>query len=112
MDRASPPPISGRVTSDARTWTRPAPTLRDAARPAHHRGPCRGRAAAELAARPHPFVEGAFTPLFDGPTTTNPEGHLTVFSLRDLPDELKGIGTLLVLDVVWRRVSNPAIRRR
>jgi hypothetical protein len=36
---------------------------------------------------------------------------LIVFSLRDLPDELKGIGTLLTLDAVWRRVSNPAIRR-
>jgi type IV secretory pathway VirB4 component len=34
-----------------------------------------------------------------------------VFSLRDLPDELKGIGTLLTLDTVWRRVSNPAVRR-
>jgi hypothetical protein len=34
-----------------------------------------------------------------------------VFSLRDLPDELKAIGTLLTLDTIWRRVSNPAIRR-
>ncbi len=34
-----------------------------------------------------------------------------VFSLRDLPEELKAIGTLLTLDAVWRRVSNPAIRR-
>ena len=56
-------------------------------------------------------VEGAFKQLFDGPTSTTPEGHLVVFSLRDLPDELKAIGTLLTLDAVWRRVSNPAIRR-
>jgi type IV secretory pathway VirB4 component len=34
-----------------------------------------------------------------------------VFSLRDLPDELRAIGTLLTLDTVWRRVSNPAVRR-
>ena len=33
-----------------------------------------------------------------------------VFSLRDLPEELKALGTLLTLDAVWRRVSNPAIR--
>jgi hypothetical protein len=70
------------------------------------------RAATELAARLHPYVDGAFKQLFDGPTTTTPDGHLIVFSLRDLPDELKGIGTLLTLDAVWRRVSNPAIRRR
>ncbi|WP_043844205.1 VirB4 family type IV secretion system protein [Amycolatopsis taiwanensis] len=99
------------ITADARTWTRPAPTLRmlrDHFAAADQAG---DQAAGELAARLHPFVEGVFKQLFDGPTTTNPEGHLVVFSLRDLPDELKGIGTLLTLDAVWRRVSNPAIRR-
>jgi type IV secretory pathway VirB4 component len=99
------------ITADARTWTRPAPILRGLRDQLAAAGQAGDRAAAELAARLHPFVEGAFKQLFDGQTTTNPEGHLTVFSLRDLPDELKGIGTLLVLDTVWRRVSNPAIRR-
>jgi type IV secretory pathway VirB4 component len=102
------------ITADPRTWTRPSPTLRTlrdqlaSAGAASHAG---DRAATELAARLHPYVEGAFNQLFDGQTTTHPDGHLTVFSLRDLPDELKGIGTLLTLDTVWRRVSNPAIRR-
>ena len=32
------------------------------------------------AARLHPYVEGAFKQLFDGPTTTTPDGHLVVFS--------------------------------
>ena len=99
------------ITADARTWTRPAPTLRTLRDQLATAGQAGDRAAAELAARLHPFVEGAFSSLFDGPTTTNPEGHLVVFSLRDLPDELKAIGTLLTLDAVWRRVSNPAIRR-
>jgi len=35
-----------------------------------------------------------------------------VFSLRDLPDELKAAGTLLTLDAIWRRVSDPSKRRR
>lgn len=99
------------ITADARTWTRPAPTLRmlrDQLAAASQTG---DDPAGELAARLYPFAEGAFKQLFDGPTTTNPEGHVVVFSLRDLPDELKPIGTLLVLDAVWRRVSNPAIRR-
>jgi type IV secretory pathway VirB4 component len=99
------------ITTDARTWTRPAPTvpmLRDQLAAAGQAG---DHPAGELAARLHPYVEGAFRQLFNGPTTTHPEGHLVVFSLRDLPEELKPIGTLLVLDAVWRRVSNPAIRR-
>lgn len=96
------------ITADARTWTRPAPTLRDLRDTLA--GQRKDPAAGELAARLHPWVQGAFKQLFDGPTTTNPEGHLVVFSLRDLPEELKAIGTLLTLDAVWRRVSHPAIR--
>jgi DNA helicase HerA-like ATPase len=57
-------------------------------------------------------VNGAFSGLFSGPTSTRPEGHLVVWSLRDLAEELRPIGTLLTLDAVWRQVSNPALRRR
>lgn len=99
------------ITADARTWTRPSPTLRTLRDTLAAAGTAGDGAAADLAARLHPYVEGAFKQLFDGPTRTNPEGHLVVFSLRDLPDELKGIGTLLTLDSVWRRISNPAVRR-
>ncbi|OXR45172.1 hypothetical protein B7C42_03130 [Nocardia cerradoensis] len=97
------------ITDDPATWTRPAPTmsmLRDQLAgfdtPTAH----------ELAAGLHPFVDaGAYAGLLDGPTTTDPDGGLVVFSLRDLPDELKTIGTLLALDATWRRVSDPATRR-
>ncbi|WP_439382119.1 VirB4 family type IV secretion system protein [Amycolatopsis lexingtonensis] len=97
------------ITTDPRTWTRPAPLMRDLRDVLAAAGDA---VAADLAARLHPFVDGAFADLFSGPTTTTPDGHLVVFSLRDLPDELKAIGTLLTLDAVWRRVSNPADRRR
>jgi len=94
------------ITTDPRTWTRPAPLMRDL------RDTLTTGDGADLAARLHPFVDGAYADLFAGPTTTTPDGHLVVFSLRDLPDELKAIGTLLTLDAVWRRVSNPADRGR
>ncbi|SFB53391.1 hypothetical protein SAMN05216266_11728 [Amycolatopsis marina] len=99
------------ITDDPRTWTRPAPLLRDLRDTLTTTGDNSDTVAADLAARLHPFVDGAFADLFDGPTTATPDGHLVVFSLRDLPDELRAIGTLLVLDTVWRRVSNPAYRR-
>ena len=35
-----------------------------------------------------------------------------MFSLRDLPSEMKAAGTLLTLDAVWRRVSDSANHRR
>jgi type IV secretory pathway VirB4 component len=96
------------ITADPRTWTRPAPLLADLAEVLADAG---DPAGIELAARLHPYVTGAFSGLFSGPTSTRPEGHLVVFSLRDLADELKPIGTLLTLDAVWRQVSNPAIRK-
>ena len=97
------------ISADPRTHTRPAPLLRDLgatlACDAHP-------GAKTLAARLEPFTTGSHRGLFDGPTTTRPEGHLVVFSLRELPDELAGVGTLLVLDAIWRQVTNPAQRRR
>ncbi|WP_449555813.1 VirB4 family type IV secretion system protein [Jatrophihabitans lederbergiae] len=96
------------ITADPRTWARPAPILADL------RDVLAGLddpRAASLADRLHPYVDGAFAGLFTGPTTTRPESHLVVFSLRDLADELKPIGTLLTLDAIWRRVANPANRR-
>lgn len=67
--------------------------------------------AQELSSRLQPYTDGAFRGLFDGPTTAPADGHLLVFSLRNLPEELKPVGTLLALDAVSRRISNPALRR-
>jgi type IV secretory pathway VirB4 component len=64
-------------------------------------------AAGQLAARLAPWMHGSFSDLFDGPTTTRPDGHLVVWSLRHLPDELRTIGTLLPLDAIWRSVDAP-----
>ena len=99
------------ITPDPRTWGRPAPLLADLRDQLATRATTGDSTAGVLADRLHPYVDGAFSTLFAGPTTTAPDGHLIVFSLRDLPEELQAIGTLLVLDSVWRRVSNPAIRR-
>ncbi|MDA8283048.1 MAG: conjugal transfer protein TraC [Actinomycetota bacterium] len=97
------------ITSDPRSHARPAPLLADLAAALDADGDPAARA---LSARLAPFTTGTHRGLFDGPTTTRPEGHLVVFSLRDLPSELKAAGTLLTLDAVWRRVSDPANGRR
>jgi type IV secretory pathway VirB4 component len=99
---------SAGITFDHRTWRRRPPLMRDLASAlARDDNP----KAKELAAGLAPYVTGSHRQLFDGHTTTRPDSHLIVFSLRDLPDELKAVGTLLTLDTVWRRVSDPANRR-
>jgi len=97
------------ITADPRSWGRPAPLLADLAAVLRSGGDGAGR---ELAAKLVPFTEGTHSQLFAGPTSTRPDGHLIVWSLRDLPDELKAAGTLLTLDAIWRRVSDPGSRRR
>ncbi|MFG3302889.1 VirB4 family type IV secretion system protein [Micromonospora chersina] len=92
------------ITPDPATHHRPAPLLRDLA--------CclqtdDDPAARQFAARLAPWVQGSFSELFDGPTTTRPDGHLVVWSLRHLPDELRTVGTLLALDLIWRQVDVP-----
>ncbi|MEU5529430.1 DUF87 domain-containing protein [Micromonospora chersina] len=92
------------ITADPATHHRPAPLLRDLA------GCLRvddDPAARQLAARLAPWVQGSFSELFDGPSTTRPDGHLVVWSLRHLPDELRTVGTLLALDAIWRQVDSP-----
>ncbi len=97
------------ITDDPATWTRPTPTL---SMLVEQLQACGSRVGDEVAAALGPFVAGgAFAGLVDGPTTTVPEGPFVVFSMQQLPDELKTLGTLLALDVIWRRVSNPALRR-
>ncbi|MEV5704827.1 DUF87 domain-containing protein [Actinoallomurus sp. NPDC052274] len=109
LDRAIVAAYHGKgLTADPRTWTRQPPVLADLAHTLQTDG---DPAAGELAARLAPYVTGTWRQLFDGPTTTRPDSHLIVFSLRDLPEELKTVGTLLTLDAVWRRVTDPSTRR-
>jgi len=96
------------ITADPASWARPAPLLADLAAALTAAS---NPDAAVLAARLRPYTTGAFSGLFNGRSSASGDAHLVVYSLRDLPDELKAIGTLLVLDAIWRRVSNSADRR-
>ncbi|WP_043541665.1 VirB4 family type IV secretion system protein [Salinispora pacifica] len=97
------------ITADPATHHRPAPLLRDLAEMLRADD---DPAAATLAARLAPWVQGSFADLFDGPTTQTPVGHLVVWSLRHLPDELRTVGTLLALDSIWRTVDAPGHLQR
>jgi hypothetical protein len=101
------------ISSDIRTHRRPPPLLTDLtvalhADTADTSDPAGSRLAGQLA----PYVTGSYRRLFDGPTSVTPHGHLVVYSLAGLPEELKAAGTMLTLDAIWRTVSNPADRRR
>jgi type IV secretory pathway VirB4 component len=97
------------ITADRRTWRRRPPLLADvAAALTTDPDPAGGVLAGHLA----PYTTGSWAGLFDGPTTTRPAGHLVVWSLRDLPDELRPAGTLLALDRIWTQIVSGPRRRR
>jgi hypothetical protein len=91
------------ITTDPRTWRRPPPLLADLA----DELAALNDAGRRVAARLRPYVAGSFKTLFDGPTTTGADGHLVVYAIKELPEELKAVGTLLTLDAIWRTIRTP-----
>lgn len=91
------------ITGDASTWDRPAPLIADLAATLAVDS---DEGAQNLALALQPFVTGSYNELFRAPTTHRPSGHLVSWSLRQLPDELKALGTMLALDSIWRNVAD------
>jgi type IV secretory pathway VirB4 component len=95
------------ITSDPRTHARPAPLLANVLASLRQ-----SPDGLSLAGRLDPYASGSHRGLFDKATSVRPEGHLVVFSLRDVSDELKTAATLLALDAIWRRVARAERRPR
>ncbi|WDZ90583.1 VirB4 family type IV secretion system protein [Nocardiopsis sp. HUAS JQ3] len=117
LDRAIIATYAGAgITRNPATWARPAPVLADLAAALEDTATDPGtgeetaRAAQQLADRLEPFVHGSHATLFNGASAARIGGHLTVISLKDLPDEIRSVGVLLALDAIWRHItaSDPA----
>ncbi|WP_432003362.1 VirB4 family type IV secretion system protein [Streptomyces sioyaensis] len=92
------------ITTDVRTWTRTPPTLDDLTSVLNE---AEGRTVAtDLADRLAPYTTGSHAHLFNGPSTAATTGHLVVFALRQLPEEVKAPAMLLALDAIWRQVTS------
>jgi hypothetical protein len=64
-----------------------------------------------LADRIEKFVKGSLVGVFDQQTNVRINNQLTVFSIRDLEDELRPIAMFLILDFIWNRVRRDPKRR-
>lgn len=100
----------GITATDPATWERTPPVLSDLVT-ALRRDAEAPKAARLLADRLSAFTQGTHRGLLDGPTTAHPTGHLTTVTLCHLPAELRTVGLLLILDALWRRITDPIARR-
>jgi len=62
-------------------------------------------AAADIAARLEKYITGSFRGIFDHASNIDIRNPMTVFSVRDIEDELRPIAMYIILDFIWTRVK-------
>jgi conjugal transfer ATP-binding protein TraC len=67
--------------------------------------------AKELAFRLERFIKGSLSGIFSAPSNLNLSNPMTVFSVRDLADELRPLAMYLILDYIWTKVRNNIKKR-
>jgi hypothetical protein len=64
-----------------------------------------------LADRIERFVKGSMVGIFDRQTNIELRNQLTVFSIRDLEEELRPIAMYLILDYIWTKIRKDVKKR-
>ncbi|HEX8964920.1 MAG TPA: DUF87 domain-containing protein, partial [Patescibacteria group bacterium] len=67
--------------------------------------------AKELVLRLEKFITGSLAGIFNQQSNFNITNQLTVFSLRDIEDELRPIAMHIILDFIWTRVRKSLKKR-
>jgi conjugal transfer ATP-binding protein TraC len=67
--------------------------------------------ATELAFRLERFIKGSLAGIFTSQTNLNLDNPMTVFSVRDLADQLRPLAIYLILDYIWTRIRTKLKKR-
>lgn len=67
--------------------------------------------AKSLADRLEKFIKGSLAGIFNQSSNVNLNKQFTVFSIRDLEDELRPIAMYIILDYIWTRVKKDLKKR-
>ncbi len=96
------------ITSDKSTWKNDPPLLEDLYKilkgmvePEAH----------DMASRLEKFIIGSASGVFNLPTNIDISNNFTVFSIRDLRDELRPMAMFIILDYIWTKVREERRRR-
>ncbi|MDO8429681.1 MAG: ATP-binding protein [Candidatus Daviesbacteria bacterium] len=67
--------------------------------------------AGGLAVRLERFIKGSLAGIFSAPSNIKINNPLTVFSVRDLPDQLRPLAMHLILDYIWTKIRKDLKKR-
>jgi conjugal transfer ATP-binding protein TraC len=67
--------------------------------------------ASTLALRLERFIKGSLSGIFSSPSNVNLDNQFTVFSVRELPDQLRPLAMYLILDFVWNKITHSMKKR-
>ncbi|OGE24893.1 hypothetical protein A3C26_02735 [Candidatus Daviesbacteria bacterium RIFCSPHIGHO2_02_FULL_39_12] len=68
-------------------------------------------AAMELAARLERFIKGSLSGIFSAQSNIDIKNSFTVFSVRNLPDQLRPLAIHMILDFVWTKIRGTLKKR-
>ncbi|MFW5720318.1 MAG: VirB4-like conjugal transfer ATPase, CD1110 family [Candidatus Dojkabacteria bacterium] len=96
------------VTNDPATFVNDPPRIEDLYKVLRA---MEDREAHEMAMRLERFLVGAAAGIFDKRTNIEINNSLTVFSIRDLSEELRPLAMYLMIDYIWTRIKREKKRR-
>ncbi len=96
------------ITPDPATQSKEAPLMEDLYKALIGMEDVSSRS---LADRIEKFVKGSLVGIFDQQTNVEIRNQLTVFSIRDLEEEIRPIAMYLILDYIWTRIKQDVKRR-
>ncbi|OGY22149.1 MAG: hypothetical protein A2126_04385 [Candidatus Woykebacteria bacterium GWB1_45_5] len=67
--------------------------------------------AKSMAERLEKFIQGSLSGIFDQQSTVDLRNTFTVFSIRDLEDELRPVAMFIILDYIWTRIKRDRKKR-
>src|SRR4030067_3474565 len=67
--------------------------------------------ARRMAERLEKFIQGSLSGIFDQQSTVDLHNTFTVFSIRDLEDELRPVAMFIIIDYIWTRIKRDRKKR-
>jgi type IV secretory pathway VirB4 component len=96
------------ITPDPATQTKKPPLLGDLYNVLLNMADAPARGMAE---RLEKFIRGSLSGIFDQQSTVDLRNTFSIFSIRDLEDELRPVAMFIVLDYIWTRIKRDRKKR-